>query len=211
MTGTRVLLVRHGQSEGNVANVWTSTHVGYPLTETGRAQARAVAGALGDRGAVAVYSSHIPRAMQTADEISSVLGLPAHTLVGLEELGVGVHEGVHDDEVAPVAQDVFGRWLRDGDLSSGFEGGETGAQIVARMTASLGHIADAHPGATVVVVSHGGAIALWGITTCPEVDAAFGVSHLLGNCDVVELVRREDGWHCERWAGQEPVRGGAST
>ena len=30
---SRILLVRHGQSEGNVARVWTSARGGFPLTD----------------------------------------------------------------------------------------------------------------------------------------------------------------------------------
>ena len=48
MSETRVLVLRHGQSEGNVAQVWTSTLEGYPLTERGREQARAAGERLAD-------------------------------------------------------------------------------------------------------------------------------------------------------------------
>ena len=50
VTETRVLVLRHGQSEGNVAQVWTSSLEGYPLTELGREQARAAGERLADRG-----------------------------------------------------------------------------------------------------------------------------------------------------------------
>ena len=121
MTASRILLVRHGESEGNVANVWTSSHVGYPLTERGHEQARAAGETFLDRGVTALYASHIPRAQQTAEEVGAVLGLPVRTLDGIGEFGVGVHEGVHDDDVAPVAAEVFGRWMGEGDLTAAFE------------------------------------------------------------------------------------------
>jgi probable phosphoglycerate mutase len=200
---SRLLVARHGQSEGNVARVWTSSREGYPLTELGREQARALGRSVADRGVVAVYASPLPRAQQTAHEVGAVLDLPVHVLEGVEELHVGHHEGGHDDEVGPIAEEVFGRWWRDGDLSSGFPGGETGEQIAARVRRALGEVADRHAGRTAVVVSHGGAMAL-GITALADnLDAAFVSRHILANTEVVELERSATGWRCVSWAGIE--------
>ncbi len=201
---TRVLLVRHGQSEGNVARVWTSAREGFPLTPLGHEQAAQVARTIAGRQPQAVYASVLLRAQQTAPAIADAAGLEVQLLDGVEELHVGVHEGGHDDVVGPVAIEVFGRWWRDGDLSGGFDGGETGEQIVARMRAALDGVADAHPGGTVVVVSHGGAMALASQAMC-GIDPLFVAHHLLANTDVVELVRTdEDGWACASWAGTVP-------
>ena len=61
---SRVLLVRHGQSEGNVARIWTSAREGFPLTELGRQQAREVGALLAPRAPVALYASALLRAQQ---------------------------------------------------------------------------------------------------------------------------------------------------
>ena len=201
MTETRVLVLRHGQSEGNVAQVWTSSLEGYPLTERGREQARAAGERLVDRGVSAIYASPLPRAQQTAQEIGSVLGLAVESLPGVHELDVGVHEGEHDDTVGPVALDVFSAWWRDEDLTAGFPGGETGQQIVDRMRTALDSVADRHEGETVVVVSHGGAMAVGIQWLCDNLDALFVSQHILANCELVELRRDADGWRCDVWAG----------
>lgn len=201
MSGTHVLVLRHGQSEGNVAGVWTSSFEGYPLTELGREQARAAGERLVDLGVSALYASAVPRAQQTAAEVGAVLGLPVTTLEGVHELDVGVHEGRPDSEVGPTAVEVFRRWWRDEDLSAGFPGGETGDEIVTRMRTALDAVADAHPGGTAVVVSHGGAMALGIQAMCDNLDALFVSQHILANCDLVELHRGADGWRCLSWAG----------
>ncbi len=205
MTSTRVSLVRHGQSEGNVAHVWTSRRDGYPLTLLGHEQAQAVGTVLTGRGVTALYASSILRAVETAGEIGQVLGLPVQHLDGVEELHVGVHEGAGNTEVEPIAIEVFGRWWRDGDLSEGFEGGETGREIADRMAAALHRVATANAGGTVVVVSHGGAMAVGLTDLCGNLSAAFVSEHLLANCDVVDLVRDDHGWRCESWAGLPPT------
>jgi probable phosphoglycerate mutase len=201
VTATRVLVLRHGKSEGNVAQVWTSTFEGYPLTEHGREQARRAGERLADQGVAAVYGSPLPRAQQTAEEVGGVLGLPVGVLEGVHELDVGIHEGQHDDKVGPVALEVFGRWWRDEDLAAGFPGGETGLQIVDRMRTALDSVADRHAGETSVVVSHGGAMAVGLQSLCDNLDTLFVSQHILANCELVELRRDTDGWHCEAWAG----------
>lgn len=198
---TRVLVVRHGQSEGNVGRIWTSAREGFPLTELGHEQARAVGETLRDEGVTAVYGSPLLRAQQTASEIAGVLGLEAQVLEGVEEMHVGVHEGRHDDHVGPVAIEVFGRWWRDGDLSGGFDGGETGEQITGRFAAALGSVAEAHPGETVVVVSHGGAMALSLAQLC-GLDPLWVSQNFLKNTAVVDLEHDGDRWICSTWAGE---------
>jgi probable phosphoglycerate mutase len=90
--------------------------------------------------------------------------------------------------------------MRDGDLSAGFEGGESGDSVVARMRACLDLVADENPGTTSVVVSHGGVIAIATPVICDNLGAEVVVANLLANCDVVELERDADGWRCLRWA-----------
>lgn len=201
---TRVIAVRHGQSEGNVARVWTSALEGYPLTALGHEQARAVGEQLVDAGVGHLYSSQLPRARQTAAEIGAVLGLEPQVAEGFQEFAVGHHEGVHDDEVAPLAVEVFTRWWRDGDLTAGFAGGETGHQIVARLRGALDTLADRHPGETTLVVSHGGALAVGLTEICGNLDGLFVSQHILANCDVVHLERDGAGaWRCTAWAGSD--------
>jgi broad specificity phosphatase PhoE len=205
MTTARVVVVRHGQSEANVPPLWTSAHHGYPLTELGHEQARAAGELLRGRGVEAVYASRIQRAQQTAAAIAQVLGLEPRTLPGVEEIDVGVHEGGHNDEVGPIAIEVFGRWWRDGDLDHGFEGGETGRSIATRMRTALDLVADDHQPGPSVVVSHGGVMAVGITEMCPELTPGFVSEHFLPNTGVVELERDDDGWHCLSWDGLDPA------
>lgn len=198
----RVIAVRHGQSEGNVARVWTSAVDGYPLTALGRQQARAVGEKVAGEGVRHLYSSPLPRARQTAEEIGAVLGLEPALADGVEEFDVGHHEGEDDETVGPMAIEVFTRWWRDDDLTASFTGGETGHQIVDRVRRAFDALADRHEGSTTLVVSHGGALAVGLNALCANLDSLFVSQHILANCDVVDLVRDDTGtWTCTSWAG----------
>ena len=199
MTSTRVIVMRHGQSESNVPPVWTSSPIGYPLTELGREQAQAAGNALVGRGVAALYASTLVRAQQTAAEVGTVLGLDLVTLEGLEEIHVGVHEGGHDEDVGPVAIEVFGRWWRDGDLTHGFEGGETGHEVTERMSRALGHVVREQPGRTSVVISHGGAMVVGLTELCSNIGPEFSSENLLANTDTIEVVHDAGEWRCELW------------
>jgi broad specificity phosphatase PhoE len=185
---TRFYFIRHGESTGNATNVWTSSPHGYPLTDRGHQQARDVGERLRDADLDVIFSSNLVRAKETAAEIGGVLELQTTVIDGVQELHVGVHEGSHDDEVAPIAQEVFTAWLGAGDLSGGFAEGETGEQIVSRFLA---------------VVAHGGVLALGLAALCPNLPALTVATHLLANCDVVEVKRSVTGeWSCMSWAGR---------
>ena len=74
-----MFLIRHGQSEFNVAFAQTRTDPGIVdpgLTELGRIQALAAASLLSERGLVRLIASPYTRALQTASIIAEVLELP---------------------------------------------------------------------------------------------------------------------------------------
>ena len=85
-------------------------------------------------------------------------------------------------------------WL-EGDLDVRIPGGETGREIADRFGAVLWEVADAHPGETVLVVSHGAAIGL-GVPAIARMDVE---RTRLGNCDSVEVLADADAWVCTRW------------
>ncbi len=203
VASTKFLFIRHGESTGNATNIWTSAPHVHPLTELGHEQATAVGQRLKDAGVQALYSSQLLRARETAADIGVQIGLDATAIDGVQELHVGVHEGAHDDEVGPIAEEVFTAWLGAGDLSGGFAGGETGQEIVTRFLSAVQILAQSHKGETIAVVSHGGVLALGLSTLCPNLPALTVATHLLANCDVVEVIQdSSEHWRCVSWAGR---------
>ncbi|PYS78380.1 MAG: hypothetical protein DMF66_06650, partial [Acidobacteria bacterium] len=69
METTRILLVRHGQSQGNAERRFGG-HSPTPLSELGLRQAEATARALTVENLTAIYSSDLLRAVQTAEPLA---------------------------------------------------------------------------------------------------------------------------------------------
>jgi alpha-ribazole phosphatase/probable phosphoglycerate mutase len=143
---TRILLVRHGETDWNSERRWQG-HTDTTLNERGREQARALAAELAGEHVDAVYSSDLVRAHETARIVADPRGLDVTALPDLREKNFGTWEGLTDDEILirfPEAQ--RGPW---GD-------GETTEEVAGRVVAALLRIAQSHPGGQVLVVSHGG-------------------------------------------------------
>ena len=145
---TRVLLVRHGQSTWNADGRWQGQE-DPPLSELGEAQAREAAGRL-DR-VDAVWASDLVRARRTAEVIAAARALPVRFDARLRERHGGPWQGLTRAEIEA---DWPGH-LTDGRRPDGYEGDD---EVSARVLAALGELADAHPDARVLVVTHGGVV-----------------------------------------------------
>jgi len=197
---TRVFLVRHGQSEGNVARIWTSGPEGYPLTELGHDQARAVAPRVADAGITAVYTSNVLRAKQTGAHIAAGLDLPTPPVVqGIHEWFIGPYEDQHDDVVAPIAAPVFRAWLHDSNLDARIEGGESGRELIDRGRVAIEALASRHPNEAVLIVAHGGLLSTLLSAMCPPIHEAYLNGHHMANCAIAEVEVDGDQWRAIRW------------
>jgi len=147
-----VLLVRHGKTPTTGVDL-PGRAPGLGLAPDGRAQAEAAAeriGALGRRP-VAVYASPLERTRQTAAPIARALGLRVRTERGLLECDVGDWTGRRLKTLAAKPE-----WAAVQRWPSGFRfpGGESFAEMSARANEAVLRLAAAHPGQTVVAVSH---------------------------------------------------------
>jgi broad specificity phosphatase PhoE len=212
MTGLRLILVRHGQTDANVRMAMDTSVPGGPLTEQGLRQAGELADALAGEPVVAVYASTMLRAQQTAGPVAARHGLAVQVVPGIEEVFAGDLDGRSDADALREFAEVFRDWLDpDGDLDRPLAGGETGQGVLDRGTAALAKIASTHAGGAVVVVSHGALLRLVAPAMADNLDTLADEMSLLQN--TARIVLEEDsasprGWHCVEWAG---VRLGGAT
>jgi probable phosphoglycerate mutase len=157
---TRLLLVRHGQSEWNAAGRWQGQQ-DPPLSDLGRRQARSAATALG--AVDAVFASDLQRAAETATIIATELGvLPIVVDPGLRERRAGEWEGLTRAEIE---RDWPGYLDPPADEHAGFAGGprrppswEPDESVLERALAALRRIHDVVGDGDALVVTHGGLI-----------------------------------------------------
>ena len=148
---TRAVLVRHAEPDESVRGcVYGSLDV--PLSARGRERAEELAAALREEHPVALYTSPLARARETAAPLAAALGLEPVDLDGLRELDFGELEGLSVDEARirfPGAAD----WIA-APSSAAFPGGESFVALRARALHAFAEIAERHPTGTVVVFSH---------------------------------------------------------
>ena len=153
---TKVYIIRHAEAEGNL---YRRVHGWYNslITDNGYRQIAALRGRFADVHIDAVYSSDLFRTMTTATAIYPSHGLELNTTPALREIGVGEWE---DKPWGDLERHDAMRLIRFNHASPEFqvEGGETFAQVQARMKGAVLDIAARHPGQTVALFSHGSAI-----------------------------------------------------
>jgi ribonuclease H / adenosylcobalamin/alpha-ribazole phosphatase len=151
-TATRLLLLRHGQTELSVQRRY-SGRGNPPLTELGRHQADAAARYLGARGGItAVISSPLQRCHDTATAAAKRLGLDVIVDDDLIETDFGAWEGLTFTEAAERDSELHRRWLRD--TSTEPPGGESFDAVNQRVSRARDRVVADHGGSTVLVVSH---------------------------------------------------------
>jgi broad specificity phosphatase PhoE len=146
---TRVLLVRHGQSEWNAEGRWQG-QADPPLSDLGRIQAREAAGSVG--AVDAIWASDLRRATETALIIANDVGVgPVVVEPDLRERDAGEYSGLTRDEI----EQRFPGYLAERRPPPGWEPEDA---LLARALRALQRIAGEVPGGDVVAITHGGLI-----------------------------------------------------
>ena len=186
----RLLLVRHGESEGNRAGRFT-LHPGIPLTDEGQEQVRAAACWIRARYAPRVIvSSPFARARQTADLLAGALGVTVKIEPDLRERNYGALAGQpYGTPRSGYDPAAYWTWQPPD--------GETLLDVAERAGAALDRIASADPVDDVVVVSHGAVmLALW-----RHVTGAWGGPQVVPNAGVIEVEHRNGVYEVARRVG----------
>ncbi|MBF6214212.1 histidine phosphatase family protein [Nocardia puris] len=209
-TPGKLILVRHGETEGNVARILDTKVPGLPLTERGAAQAKT----FGSRLVVPpriLLTSQALRARQTASYIEEATGVSADVLDGVHEVQAGALEGLNDVESHRTFQRIYRSW-HAGELGVRVPGGESGDEVLERFlpvidTLRTSFLTPDAGGGDVLLVNHGAAMRLVA-RTLTGVAPPFTTDNLLDNTETIELIpRRDGGWELARWGRFVPPFG----
>jgi broad specificity phosphatase PhoE len=201
---TRLLLVRHGESNTTVARRIGGPRTCSGLTPLGVEQSQRLRDrwATGSEPAVDVLiASQYPRARQTAEVLQA-----AFPGVGMDiDSGWGEHDpgpecdGLLFTEYLERHPEAAAAWSTQDPFAEVFPGGETLAAFHERVVAAIDRTVSTHPDASVLVACHGGvvdAVLRHVLATAPT--GGFEIHTL--NTSITELVRGPKGvWRLIRY------------
>ena len=197
----RLLLIRHGQTPGNVLGQLDTAHPGPGLTDLGLQQAAALAETLREESIEAIYASTLVRTQLTAGPLSNRRRLDVEVRSGLHEIEAGELESRSDREsIRRYLETVYAWGL--GDLATAMPGGPDGHAFFGRFDAEIAGIS-ASGAQVAAAVSHGAAIRVWVASRARNISPSFAAENALDNTGVVELEgSATKGWTLLKWAGR---------
>ncbi len=191
-----VLLIRHGQTDWNVDGRWQGT-LPVGLNDTGRTQARALAAYLAKRQIGSIYSSHLPRALDTALAIGEAVGVTPQTDVRLQEFNLGVFQGLTRQQINQQYPNEWREFEAD-YWNYSVTNGESRRTLQTRAHEVFQHIVAHAVGPEVAIVSHGGTIRMLLLRLF---EGAPELNHFhVENTSLTTIARDGDGWRLHELA-----------
>lgn len=205
---TRVMLVRHGETDWNVG-VRIQGHTDIPLNPQGREQARRLGLHFAEEALDAVYASDLSRAFDTAAELARACGAELRREAALRERHFGCFEGLTFGQIEARWPEQAQRWRRR-DPHFGPEGGETLAIFHARCVDVATRLAARHPGQSIALVAHGGVLdCLYRAAT--RLDLQAPRTWQIDNATVSRLLWTDQGFSLVGWNDASHLEGLAPT
>src|SRR4051794_32967547 len=133
-----ITFVRHGQTDCSLQNSFCGS-VDVPLNANGHRMAEAIAESYADCPWVAIFSSPLQRARDTAAPLARRMGLPLQIEDGLREIAYGAWDGMLQSLVEELYPEEFKAWADD-PAHVAPPGGETAIDIAERAMAVIDRI-----------------------------------------------------------------------
>ena len=154
MPRKQVVLWRHGRTRWNLEDRFQG-HTDVALDATGQAQAERAAPLLAALNPVAIVTSDLQRARETAEALGRLAGVAVTSDERLRETYGGTWQGLTVEEIRALDSHAYARWRAGEDVPAG--GAETRSDVARRVVpAILDALAPVPAGETLVVVTHGG-------------------------------------------------------
>ncbi|MFI5956359.1 histidine phosphatase family protein [Cryptosporangium sp. NPDC051539] len=197
----RLILIRHGQTPSNVAQLLDTGTPGPGLTELGSEQAAALPAELSGEPIEIIYVSTLVRTQLTAAPLAEAFGLEPRIRAGIREVEAGDLEMLGDQASVRTYLTTTFAWTA-GDLALRMPGGESGTEALGRFDAVVEEAAGT--GAqTVALVSHGAAIRMWVAARASNIAVEYAAEHALSNTGIVIVEGSPaGGWNATSWEGK---------
>ncbi len=211
---THFVFIRHGETDWNRQQRFQG-QIDIPLNAIGLEQARRLGRHLAPTPTEILLCSDLTRAQQTAAPLALAWGQQAQALPGFREQSFGVLEGLDVPTIKAQHPELWQQWLEH-RADFALPGGESLQQFHARVVKSVRDAAQAHPGKTLTVVTHGGVLdMLWrtvhglpldGLRTCDIPNT--GINRLRWHQGSLELLQWAEVAHLQGMPEQPSTRAG---
>ena len=150
---TRLIIVRHGQSEANLQGIFAG-QLDVELSKLGHTQAERTAEHIMENYKVdKVYASDLKRAYSTAKHLADKLGTEIIATQGMREINAGKWDGQKFDDIPSLYSKDYDVWINDIGNARCTDG-ETTVELSERIMAEIMRIAKENDGKTVMVATH---------------------------------------------------------
>lgn len=199
-----LILLRHGQTEWNALGLMQG-QVDTELSDLGRRQAKEAARALVSHKTLTIVSSDLQRAFETASALGDSHDVPVILDERLRETHLGDWQGMDHRRVDTEYPGARLVWRRDAGYTP--PGGESKIEVGTRALPVVQELLDQRadwPGATIILVAHGGLIAALTAALLQLPPRHWPVFGGLANASWVQLSSHgpssaEPGWRLDVW------------
>jgi probable phosphoglycerate mutase len=157
MQSTRILAIRHGETDWNVNNR-IQGQIDIDLNSHGLWQAQQVADALAQDTVHAIYASDLQRALVTAQHIARAHQIKVSEQTSLRERHYGLFEGLTWTEIQQQHPEDASSWRDRVPHWTPKQGGESLEMLHLRVQQAIDQIASQHLGQQIAIVTHGGVL-----------------------------------------------------
>jgi len=147
---TKVILIRHGETEWNRTQRIQGCNSDTELNKTGIHHAKCLGLRLNSARPGAIYSSPMKRALDTARAIADYHGLPLLIEPTLKEMDIGELEGTLPGQIVDFRKKFLNALIQGEKMP----GGESLPEVQERAWSTIQRLAEKHTGEDIVVVSH---------------------------------------------------------
>ncbi len=201
----KLVLMRHGQTSANITGALDTAEPGAPLNGEGQRQAEAALETweqLGLPDPQLIVTSNLIRTHQTARPLEERFGLTRTQNGEANEVQAGKLEMASD--MASVEQYVrtIGAWMQ-GDTQVRMDGGESGAETLARFNRVVAGAADqVGPSGCAVIVAHGAIIRYWSYMSTPEITFALAATKPVSNASLSVFEGEPGNFSAKIWSSR---------
>jgi probable phosphoglycerate mutase len=157
MQSTRILAIRHGETDWNVNNR-IQGQIDIDLNTHGLWQAQQVAKALAQDTLHAIYASDLQRALVTAQHIARAHQMQVSKQIPLRERHYGLFEGLTWTQIQEEHPEDAAFWRDRVPHWTPKQGGESLEMLHQRVKQAIDQLASQHLGQQIAIVTHGGVL-----------------------------------------------------